>query len=113
MMDYSGRIVSCNDSAVRGKNTMVINGLNPLANKAAHITDDNNFHKVLQAHARMASFESGSFSTRASKPIDHQTLASRWMISPEQASKTVKVTTQWGVQTCIHPSLSRQFPTND
>lgn len=113
MMDYTGRVVSRNDSAARGQNTMVINELNSLANDAADITDSDNFHKVLQAHAHVASFESGSFTTRASAPIDHQTLASRWMISPEQASKTVKVTTQRGVRTCIHPSLSRRFPTND
>ncbi len=84
MVDYHGNVVSCNDSAMRGQNTMVINELNSLAKEAADITD-NNFHKVLQSHAHVANFQSGSFTTRVSKPIDHQTLASQWMISLEQA----------------------------
>ncbi len=54
-MDYTGCVVSRSDPAARGQNTMVINELNSLANDAADITDDNNFHKVLQAHAHVAS----------------------------------------------------------
>jgi hypothetical protein len=41
------------------------------------------------------------------------TLASRWMIAPEKALQTVNVTTQRGVRTCVNPTLSRCFPTND
>jgi hypothetical protein len=46
-------------------------------------------------------------------PIDPQTLAARWMISPERAKRTVVMTMQRGVRTCLNPTLSWQFPTND
>jgi hypothetical protein len=35
------------------------------------------------------------------------------MISPEHAKLTVVMTTQRGVRTCLNPTLSRRFPTND
>jgi hypothetical protein len=35
------------------------------------------------------------------------------MISPQQAQKTITVTTQWGVRECLNPNIARRFPTND
>ena len=35
------------------------------------------------------------------------------MISPDRAKRTVVMTTQHGVQTCLNPTLSRRFPTID
>jgi hypothetical protein len=35
------------------------------------------------------------------------------MISPERVKRTVVMTTQSGVLTCLSPTLSRQLPTND
>jgi hypothetical protein len=35
------------------------------------------------------------------------------MIAPDCAKKTVQRTTQWGVHTCLNPTLARQFSTND
>jgi hypothetical protein len=35
------------------------------------------------------------------------------MISPQQAQKTITVTMQRGVRTCINPTLARRYPTND
>ncbi len=55
----------------------------------------------------------GHICLRKTAPIDPQTLATRWMISPEHAKQTVVMTTQRGVQTCLNPTLSRWFPTND
>jgi hypothetical protein len=46
-------------------------------------------------------------------PINPQILAARWMFSPDRAKRTVVMTTQRGVQTCLNPTLSRHFPTND
>jgi hypothetical protein len=46
-------------------------------------------------------------------PIDFMTLAAWWMIAPECAKKTVQLTTQRGVRTCLNPTLVRRFPTND
>ncbi len=46
-------------------------------------------------------------------PIDFMTLAARWIIAPERVKKTVQLTTQRGVCTCLNPMLAQQFPTND
>jgi hypothetical protein len=35
------------------------------------------------------------------------------MISPDRVKRTVVMTTQRGVQTCLNPTLSHCFPTND
>jgi hypothetical protein len=35
------------------------------------------------------------------------------MISPDRAKRTVVTTTQRGVRTCLNPTLSRRFLTND
>ena len=35
------------------------------------------------------------------------------MISPDCAQRTVVMTTQRGVRTCLNPTLFRRFPTND
>ena len=114
MVDYHGTIVHANDFPARGR--LVINELSSLTTDAADITDDDNFHVVLKSRVHISSVETlgnGHFTTRQKKPIDHVTLASRWMISPEKALQTVHVTTQRGVRTCINPTLSRRFPTND
>jgi hypothetical protein len=55
----------------------------------------------------------GHICLRKTAPIDPQTLAAWWMISPDRAKCTVVMTTQRGVQTCLNPTLSRHFPTND
>jgi hypothetical protein len=55
----------------------------------------------------------GHIRTRKTAPIDHLTLASRWMISPEKAKRTVQRTTQHGVRTCLNPTLPQRFLTND
>jgi hypothetical protein len=41
------------------------------------------------------------------------TLAARWMIAPDCAKKTVQLTTQRGVRTCLNPIIAQRFPTND
>jgi hypothetical protein len=45
--------------------------------------------------------------------VDPEVLSRRWGIGIESARRTVKVTTQRGVRTVLHPSLSRRFRTND
>ena len=45
--------------------------------------------------------------------LDPQTLADNWGIGIETAKRTIKVTTQRGIRTVLHPTLSRRFRTND
>jgi hypothetical protein len=35
------------------------------------------------------------------------------MVSPERAKRTIQLTTQRGVCTCLNPTLAQRFPTND
>ena len=51
--------------------------------------------------------------TRYRRTIDPATLAARWGIGIETARRTIESTTQRGVRTVAHPSLSRRFRTND
>ena len=45
--------------------------------------------------------------------IDTETLAHNWGIGLATAQKTLKVTTQRGIRTMVHASLSRRLQTND
>ena len=48
-----------------------------------------------------------------SPTINHETLSKRWSISRECAKATVQQKTQRGVWMCLHPSLTKKYPTND
>jgi hypothetical protein len=103
MTDYSGNVVRC--AAVRGHvGILALNSLSSLS------------HQVLTSKVMISSVETslnGHIRSRSIAPIDPQTLAARWMISPDRAKRTVVMTTQRGVRTCLNPTLSRRFPTND
>jgi hypothetical protein len=80
------------------------------------MTHDCNFHQVLTSHIVVSSINaslSGHVRLRKTAPIDFMTLAAHWMIAPDRAKKTVQLTTQQGVRTCLNPMLAQQFPTND
>ena len=47
------------------------------------------------------------------KQVDGNTLARRWAIFSVKARVTVKKTTQRGLRSNLHPTLSCRFPTND
>jgi hypothetical protein len=99
----------------------VITSLSSLTADYADVADSNNFYRVLSSMVQISSTESnpnelslnGHIRSRKLAPIDPQTLAARWMISPDRAKCTVVMTTQCGVQTCLNPTLSCRFLTND
>jgi hypothetical protein len=115
MMDYSGNIVR--DAAVRGQvPTLIVNDLQSLTTDLADMTHDCNFHQVLTLHVVKSSVDaslSGHMQSCKAVPIDFMTLTGRWMIALERAKKTVQLTTQRGIRTCLNPMLAQQFPTND
>ena len=86
---------------------------------ASNIVDDLNFEQVLESHVTysLSEFNTASttvsFKTKSRQPIDHVTLSNRWNISKDNARKTIDKTTQRGVRTVLHPSLSHRYPTND
>jgi hypothetical protein len=82
----------------------------------ADMTHDCNINQVLTSCIIVSSVDaslSGHVQSRKEAPIDFMTLAARWMIALESVKKTVQLTTQWGVHTCLNPMLAQRFPTND
>jgi hypothetical protein len=113
MTDHSGAIVR--DAAVRRPDP-VVSALHSLTTDLANKLHDCNFHQVLLSHVHISSLNTslnGHIRTRKTEPIDHLTLASRWIISPEKTKRTVQRTTQRGVRTCLNPTLACRFPTNN
>ncbi len=107
MMDYSGNIVR--DAAVRGQVPLIINELQSLTTDMVDMMHDCNFHQVLTSHIVISSINaslSGHVQSHKTAPIDLMTLAAWWMIAPDRAKKTVQLTTQQGVRTCLNPTLA-------
>ncbi len=106
MMDYSGNII--HNAAVRGPK-LILNELQSLTTDLADLTHDCNFHQVLTSHIVVSSVNaslSEHVRLRKTAPIDFMLLAGRWMIAPDRAKKTVQRTMQWGVRTCLNPTLA-------
>ncbi len=69
-------------------NHLVINLLSSLTTDQADVTNDKNFYDALASHVQISSIETslnGHIRLRKTAPIDPQTLAAHWMISPERA----------------------------
>ena len=116
MIDYSGRVVTTTQPLMIHIKSLVIDLLSSLTTDQADVTDDKNLYDVLASHVQILSIESslnGHICLHKIAPIDPQTLAAHWMTSPERAKQTVVMTTQRGVRTCLNPTLSQRFPTND
>ncbi len=109
MIDYSGGVVTTTRPLRGHINHLVINLLSSLTTDQANVIVDDNFYNILASHVQISSIESsfnGHICWCKTAPIDPQTLAARWMISPEHAKHTVVMTTQRGVRTCLNPTLS-------
>jgi hypothetical protein len=109
MIDCSGRVVRTTQPLMGHINHLVINLLSSLTTDQPDVIDDKNFYDVLASHLQISSIETslnGHIRLCKTAPIDPQTLAARWMISPEHAKQTVAMTMQRGVQTCLNPTLS-------
>ncbi len=101
MIDYSGNVLR--HGALRGQvSSLVINSLSSLTVDHADVTNDDNFYPVLSSMVKISSTESspnklslnGHIRLCKLAPIDQQTLATQWMISPDRIKCTVVMTTQ-------------------
>jgi hypothetical protein len=109
MVDYSGCVVTTMWPLIVHINSLVIDLLSSLTTDQADVTSDENLYDVLASCVQILSIESslnGHIRLRKIAPVDPQTLAAHWMISPEPAKQTVVMTTQRGVRTCLNPTLS-------
>jgi hypothetical protein len=109
MVDYSGRVVTTMRPLMMHIKSLVTDSLSSMTTDQANVNDDETLYDVLASHVQILSIESslnGHICSRKTAPIDPQTLAAHWMISPERAKQTVVMTTQRGVRTCLNPTLS-------
>ena len=70
------------------------------------------FSKRLEDNVLISDVSAAQSSTRKPR-VDASKLARNWGIGLEAATKTVRVTTQRGSRTTLHPSLTRRAKTND
>jgi hypothetical protein len=109
MINYSGRVVTTTQTLMGHINHLVINLLSSLTTDQADVPNDENYNDILVSHVQISSIETslnGHICSRKTAPIDPQTLAASWMISPEHAKQTIIMTMQRGVWTCLNPTLS-------
>ncbi len=88
MVDYSGHVVMTARPLMTHINHLVINLLSSLTTDQADVTDYKNFYDVLASHVQISSIETslnGHICSCKTMPIDSQTLAACWMVSPERA----------------------------
>ena len=113
LVDVYGKLVTARPSSPK----TVINELVSLVTPLADVTDDDNFAHMLESNVQVSSISKvertagGKLQSHQQKPIEPETLARRWNITPDKARQTVKRTTQRGVVTVLHPSRRRS--TND
>ncbi len=117
MTDFQGHIVA-NSVSDRGHGFFINSLTTTTTASAADITDDPNFHNILQSHVMIASLNTLAangtvLTTHNRKPVDYPTLATRWLITPDRTKLTIDRTTQRCVKTRDDSTLSRRFPTKD
>jgi hypothetical protein len=85
---------------------------------AADITDYENFGIALKQQVTISIAALNTTKTvpsrihsKAGKPVDAETLAKQWLIPANRAARTVDQTTQQGVCTCLNPTISCCFLT--
>ena len=98
---------------------MIISVSHSITECAANIADDLNFLQAIEYHVirSLSKFNTlittGSFNKNSRQPIDYVTLANSWNIFQDRARQKIDKTTQRGVRTVLHLSISRRYPTND
>ena len=80
---------------------------------AADVMYNENYATVLESNVNKVSLWVAQVNTKKVSGLDHLALVKKWGISPKKTLNMILHTTQHGVCTVFHPSLSRQFRTND
>ncbi len=105
-MDSRGRVHDLDNVIAEGRR---FKNLVSTSAQYADFTSNEYFHVALQARVNVSRVKVG----KSCRAIGHELLADKWLVSPEVACRTLERTTQRGVRTISHPSLSRRFRTND
>jgi hypothetical protein len=127
MVDNAGRLLEKGDqSTYRYIESVSTEASRASARTIAHISSketavlldidprlcESEFSQQLHENVIISSVSAASSSQRKNR-VDASLLARNWGIGLEAAAKTVRVTTQKGSRTTLHPSLARRAKTND
>ena len=102
MLDHQGQI-SIPVTVARGPVFVSTVISYSLAYNAADVMDNKNLATALKAQIQMSLVLIGTVRKPSIKPI---VFLKRWGITPEKTQKTIKATTQRGIRTMLHTSLS-------
>ena len=97
---------------------------------AVNLDSDNNLGEALEANVNVSHLrvvkprttsqidtkvgpKLGNLQSVKGKPVSAEVSAKHWNIDQRKALNTIKMTTQRGVRTVLHPSLSKRYPTNN
>ena len=83
----------------------------PYAQQISLQQREDDLGQILHVHRQITN--TGACNTEAQSRIEPAKLARKWGIGLEAAKRTIHMTTQRGICTILHPSLSRRFRTND
>ena len=114
------RNVSCKDPAASGPWKVIEKVTAITCTDAADFTSNDNLATIMLSNVAsnvskisISDTRYGNIKLQKTKQVDSETLAKCWNIDLGKAKKTVTQTTQHGVQICLHPTLGRQYLTND
>ena len=90
-----------------------MNSVTTYAYDAADVMDNDNYTTVLESLVSTLSLQVAQVHSEKVSGLDHLVTAKKWGISPKKALNMICHTTQCGVCTVLHPSLSRKFKTKN
>ena len=113
MLDDRGRLRDPDDPQQRPRTVAMLYTLDDMDQP------DEEFYEALKNTVQVKSVTAkdkrqvAMSTTKRGRMIGAKTLAKNWCIGLRQAEKTIGATTQFGLRTTLHPTLSRRFRTND
>ena len=106
MLDYRGWFVS---PTTPSRGQLFINSVTLYAYDTADAMDDDNYATMLESFVSTSSIQVAQVNTENISILDRLVFAKKLGISPDKALYMISHTTQHGVHTVLHLSLSRQF----
>ena len=100
---------TCEDAADISYNKNLTNFIQSNFNVSnVNVIKPNNVSQVAYSDSTL-----GHIQSRKRNQVDSKTFSKRWNIDRKKALKTVKITTQRGIRSCLRPSMYRRYQKND
>ena len=102
MTDFRVEVISRKNIA---RVQRIVNSLSTSGDDAVYFTDDEKLFNALNGKVDVSRVGA----SKGRHCVASESLSQKWFISPEAERRTLQHTTQRGIRTILHPSLSRQF----